>query len=215
MLKPFAITLDIMMPEKDGWEVLKELKADPELAEIPVLIMSIVSERALGFSLGVTDYLVKPVDRKVLIDVLERLRERRDGRVALVVDEDPDARSVLEDLLRSLHFDVTCVAGGSDALHALDGTVPTVLFLSATMPEDELAAVIARVQSPKYAHHTRTVLVARTDEEQEHRNWLRRAATAVIDDSALAQGEASRETLMRQLRTVLNEITAQRGEGAT
>ena len=209
MLKPFAITLDIMMPEKDGWEVLKELKADPELADIPVLIMSIVSERALGFSLGVTDYLVKPVDRKVLIDVLERLRERREGRVALVVDEDADARAVLEDLLRSLHFDVRCVAGGAEALQALDDTVPTVLFMSVTIPETELAAVIARVQSEKYANQTRTVLVARTDEEQAHRDWLRRAATAVIDDSALDQGEASREALMRQLRSVLADITAQ------
>ena len=209
MLKPFAITLDIMMPEKDGWEVLKDLKADPELVDIPVLIMSIVSERALGFSLGVTDYLVKPVDRKVLIDVLERLRERREARVALVVDEDPDARAVLEDLLRSLHFEVRCVAGGTEALQALDDTVPTVLFLSVTIPEDELAAVIARVQSAKYADQTRTVLVARTDEEQAHRDWLRRAATAVIDDSALDQAETSREALMRQLRTVLAEINTQ------
>ena len=210
MLKPFAITLDIMMPEKDGWEVLKELKADPDLAEIPVLIMSIVSERALGFSLGVTDYLVKPVDRKVLIDVLERLRERREGRVALVVDEDPDARSVLNDLLRSLHFEVQCVAGGTEALQALDQTVPTVLFLSATIPEDELAAVIARVQSERYADQTRTVLVTRTDEQQEHRDWLRRAAAAVIDDSALAKGESSRESIVRQLRAVLDDISAQK-----
>jgi signal transduction histidine kinase/CheY-like chemotaxis protein len=209
MLKPFAITLDIMMPEKDGWEVLKELKADPELADIPVLIMSIVSERALGFSLGVTDYLVKPVDRKVLIDVLERLRERREGRVALVVDEDPDARAVLEDLLRSLHFEVRCVAEGTEALQALDDVVPTVLFLSVTIPEDELAAVIARVQSAKYADQTRTVLVARTDEEQAHRDWLRRAAAAVVDDTALGEGETSREALMSQLRTVLAEINSQ------
>jgi CheY-like chemotaxis protein len=158
----------------------------------------------------VTDYLVKPVDRKVLINVLERLRERRDGRVALVVDEDPDARAVLEDLLRSLHFEVRCVAGGSDALQTLDETVPTVLFLSVTIPEDELAAVIARVQSARYADQTRTVLVARTDEEQEHRDWLRRAATAVIDDRTLARGEASREALMGQLRSVLSDITTQR-----
>ena len=79
IVKPFAITLDIMMPEKDGWQVLREVKADPELCRIPVIVMSIVSERSLGFSLGVTDYLVKPVDRRVLIDVLERLREKGDA----------------------------------------------------------------------------------------------------------------------------------------
>jgi signal transduction histidine kinase/CheY-like chemotaxis protein len=72
IVKPFAITLDIMMPEKDGWQVLREVKADPELCRIPVIVMSIVSERSLGFSLGASDYLVKPVDRHVLIDALER-----------------------------------------------------------------------------------------------------------------------------------------------
>lgn len=75
ILNPFAITLDIMMPRKNGWQVLREIKADPEIRDIPVVITSIVSEPALGFSLGVADYLVKPVDRDVLLGVLSRIGE--------------------------------------------------------------------------------------------------------------------------------------------
>jgi signal transduction histidine kinase/ActR/RegA family two-component response regulator len=82
ILQPFAITLDVMMPDKDGWHVLRELKADASVRRIPVIMMSIVAERAAAFSLGVTDYLVKPVDRQVLLDVLGRLRRKSRGRRA-------------------------------------------------------------------------------------------------------------------------------------
>jgi len=73
-LHPVVITLDIMMPDKDGWQVLSELKADPELRTIPVIVLSNLSERARGTTLGAAEYLVKPVERNVLIDTIERLR---------------------------------------------------------------------------------------------------------------------------------------------
>ena len=129
ILKPFAITLDIMMPEKDGWQVLREIKADPVLCRTPVIVMSIVSERSLGFSLGVTDYLVKPVDRRVLIDVLERLRERKVMQSALVVDDDYDARTLLADLLRSLGVRVRTCDTGTACIDALQKEPSDLLFL--------------------------------------------------------------------------------------
>ncbi|MBI5238850.1 MAG: response regulator, partial [Elusimicrobia bacterium] len=79
-LKPFVITLDILMPRRDGWSVLQALKSDPELRAIPVFILSILENRALGFSLGVSDYIVKPFDRQTLLEKLrgqERLLGRR------------------------------------------------------------------------------------------------------------------------------------------
>lgn len=76
-LHPVAITLDIMMPHKDGWQVLRELKADPELRTIPVIVLSNVSERSRGTMLGAAEYLVKPVERNILIDTIERLRTRQ------------------------------------------------------------------------------------------------------------------------------------------
>ncbi|TPW18977.1 MAG: multi-sensor hybrid histidine kinase, partial [Elusimicrobia bacterium] len=72
-LKPLVITLDIMMPHRDGWSVLKALKDDPELRSIPVIIVSIMENRALGYALGVADYIVKPLDRRSFLDKLENL----------------------------------------------------------------------------------------------------------------------------------------------
>ena len=72
-LKPFAITLDVLMPHRDGWSVLQALKSDPETGSIPVIIVSIMENKALGFSLGVSDYILKPFDRKDLIERFHRL----------------------------------------------------------------------------------------------------------------------------------------------
>ena len=72
-LKPFVITLDIMLPQKDGWEVLQSLKANPETRDIPVIIHSIIENKELAFALGATDYLVKPVDKSILLEKLTEL----------------------------------------------------------------------------------------------------------------------------------------------
>ena len=81
--RPDLITLDVMMPNMDGWAVLRTLKADPDLAAVPVVMVSIVEERALATSLGATDYLTKPVEREALVAAVERLLRTRDGAVTL------------------------------------------------------------------------------------------------------------------------------------
>ena len=90
-IKPFAITLDIMLPKKDGWQVLKALKANPNLQSIPVIIVSITEERQLGFGLGAVDHLVKPIDKKNLLASLRSLRlpEQNGGVRILIIDDDP------------------------------------------------------------------------------------------------------------------------------
>jgi len=176
ILKPFAITLDIMMPEKDGWQVLREIKNDPELCRTPVIVMSIVSERSLGFSLGVTDYLVKPVDRRVLIDVLERLRERKSMHSALVVDDDYDARTLLADLLRSLGVRVRTCDTGSACIAALEKEPSDLLFVDVAMPEREVTRVLDFVSHDHRLENLRTVVITRNDGTGDHQEWMRRAA---------------------------------------
>ena len=202
MLKPFAITLDIMMPEKDGWQVLREIKADPELCDIPVVIMSIVAERALGFSLGVTDYLVKPVDRQVLIDVLRRLHLQPEPRTALLVEDDEDTRTMLGDLLRSLGFDVRTAETSAQALGSLGERMPAVLFLSLTMPEEDVLHVLEVVANDPRYDRMRTVVITQSDLGDAQSDWLRRAASAVVDGSSGRPQE-----LVDQLRRVLADMT--------
>jgi PAS domain S-box-containing protein len=88
-LKPFAITLDIMMPGRDGWTVLAELKNDIETRDIPVIVCSILEEEAKGFSLGATDYLVKPILEDDLLNALGRLNSENNIHTILVIDDDP------------------------------------------------------------------------------------------------------------------------------
>lgn len=203
ILKPFAITLDIMMPEKDGWQVLREIKNDPELCRIPVIVMSIVSERSLGFSLGVTDYLVKPVDRRVLIDVLERLRERKTMHSALVVDDDYDARTLLADLLRSLGVRVRTCDTGSACIAALEKEPSDLLFLDVTMPELDVKRVLDFVSDDHRLENLRTVVITRNDGTADHQEWMRRAAAEVV-----YEGHEHPEALLNDLRGALTTLGA-------
>ena len=205
ILKPFAITLDIMMPEKDGWQVLREIKADPELCRTPVIVMSIVSERSLGFSLGVTDYLVKPVDRRVLIDVLERLRERTVMQSALVVDDDDDARTLLADLLRSLGVRVRTCDNGATCIDALQKEPAELLFLDIEMPEQEVARIMDFVSGDHRFQNTRTVAITRNDVSGIQQKWMRQAAAEVV-----YEGHEHSEALLNDLRGALTSLGASR-----
>ncbi len=203
ILKPFAITLDIMMPEKDGWQVLREIKNDPDLCRIPVIVMSIVSERSLGFSLGVTDYLVKPVDRRVLIDVLERLRERKTMQSALVVDDDYDARTLLADLLRSLGVRVRTCDTGTACIAALDKEPSDLLFLDVNMPERDVKRVLDYVSDDHRLENLRTVVITRNDGSGDQQEWMRRAAAEVV-----YEGHDHPEMLLNDLRSALTTLGA-------
>jgi CheY-like chemotaxis protein len=92
-IHPDAITLDVMMPKPDGWAVLSTLKSDPELCEIPVIMVTVAPERGIGLSLGAVEVLTKPVDRGRLTALLNRL-VRRDGPV-LIVEDDADTRAMM------------------------------------------------------------------------------------------------------------------------
>ena len=118
-LKPSVITLDVMMPGSDGWNVLRALKADPELAKIPVVMLTIIDDKNMGFSLGAADYLTKPVDRERLIRVIRRYSRDGKGGRALIVDDDEAARDRMRELLRGEAWEVTEAGNGVEGLAAL------------------------------------------------------------------------------------------------
>jgi CheY-like chemotaxis protein len=73
-LKPFAITLDILMPQQDGWQMLHELKSDANLQDIPIIVLSVVDNKELAYRLGAFDCLLKPVDRDLILSTLSRIQ---------------------------------------------------------------------------------------------------------------------------------------------
>jgi CheY-like chemotaxis protein len=137
-LKPVAITLDILLPEIDGWEVLKRLKADELTWNIPVVVISVVDNPALSLALGAKDYFVKPVDRGALLSRLSQYAFGagvRPGETSvLVVDDEPANLELLKALLEPEGFKVLTASGGKDGIDVARAQLPQLILLDLMMP---------------------------------------------------------------------------------
>jgi CheY-like chemotaxis protein len=123
-LRPAAVTLDIMMPDLDGWTVLAAIKGDPALAGTAVVLMSIVDQKNRGYALGAADYLVKPVDRAKLVETVARICGSTAGR-ALLVDDDEMVRRAVREALEPIGWKVAEAENGQVALESLIASRPT------------------------------------------------------------------------------------------
>jgi CheY-like chemotaxis protein len=133
--RPDVITLDVLMPEMDGWEVLKELKSDPDLADIPVIMATITDQRNLGIALGASEYLTKPIDRERLAAVLARYTRSDTARRVLVVEDDESARTLIRRALEAEGWEVDEAENGRVALERLGESHPALVLLDLMMPE--------------------------------------------------------------------------------
>jgi len=143
---PDAITLDVVMPSTDGWSVLSALKKNPRLADIPVIMITIVDDRGMGFSLGAADYLTKPFDRDELLAALEKHRSAKSRCRVLVVDDDPDVREVMAVTLGASDCSVITAENGVAGLESLDKEIPDVILLDLIMPKMDGFEFMARLQ---------------------------------------------------------------------
>ncbi len=195
--RPSLITLDVVMPRMDGWAVLKELQADPALAAIPVVMLSILDEQEKGFALGAADYLVKPFGRDRLRAILLRHRRAGGGRV-LVVEDDEPTRALLHDMLMKEGCTVDLAEDGLAALARLETGTPDLILLDLMMPRmDGFQFVEAMRAKPGHAGIPIVVLTAR-DLTAEERQRLAGEAEKVLRKSL-----HSREELAAELRRVL------------
>jgi CheY-like chemotaxis protein/anti-sigma regulatory factor (Ser/Thr protein kinase) len=141
--RPDAITLDVIMPGMDGWTVLTALTGDPELSDIPVIMLTIVDDKRTGYALGASEYLTKPIDRARLLAVLAR--HRRDLPI-LVVDDDPGVRQALRRMLEAEGYAVAEAENGRAALQLLDAKLPGVILLDLMMPELDGFGVVSALR---------------------------------------------------------------------
>ncbi|TAM50111.1 MAG: response regulator, partial [Acidobacteria bacterium] len=151
-LRPAAITLDLLMAGMNGWTVLNTLKADPALADIPVVILTILDAEQKAFALGASEFLSKPVDRRRLASVLARYRGTGARPSVLLVDDDAAARAVLGRTLTRDGWDVREAENGNLALARIEECEPTLVLLDLMMPEMDgfefLEALRARPDRP-------------------------------------------------------------------
>ena len=134
-LKPKAIILDVMMPKVDGWSILTQIKADPELVNIPVVMTTMVDNKKLGYALGANDYLTKPIDRHRLTQILGKYKLNNSSQVIMVVDDLQDNREIISRHLEQEGWQVEEAENGKIALEKISTHLPQVLILDLMMPE--------------------------------------------------------------------------------
>ena len=201
-LDPYAITLDVMMPGMDGWQVLSELKADPNTRAIPVVLLTIVDRQSLGYQLGASDYLVKPLEEEAVLAALRRLAEQppvNDRSRLLVVDDDPHIHELVSQLLEGEAYTLEGVRDGQQALASIRRQPPDVMLLDLMMPRMGGLEVIEALRQEGFSFPI-IVLTAKSLTADEH-SFLDGSVESVILKNGL-----DREKLFSQLRETMQSL---------
>jgi signal transduction histidine kinase/CheY-like chemotaxis protein len=177
-LAPLAIILDILMPHKDGWQVLQELKADVATRNIPVILLSIVDQKDLGYRLGAFDYLLKPFDREAIVAALQRLAPAHHH--LLVVDDDAHVVDLVRQLLADQPYEIEAAMDGQAALEAMAQRQPDVILLDLLMPRlDGFGMLEYLHHTPRYRDIPVIVLTAKTCTVEEQALLHARVRTVI------------------------------------
>ena len=175
-LQPSAITLDLLMKPTNGWEVLVQFKRDPRTANIPVIVITIADQPAMGTILGADEYLVKPVDKMALLAAMERClgtRVIQPARTILVVEDDAPAREVITELLTAQGHTVTTAADGAQARAQVGTALPKLVILDLLLPEVSGFELLAEWRAnPRTADLLVFVLTSK-DLSREEETYLR------------------------------------------
>jgi len=189
-LKPVAITLDVLLPKLDGWEVLAQLKQDKETANIPVVVVSVIDERSRGRALGAADYFVKPVSRDALIARLNRYAfttkvKERDVKV-LVVDDDPQALELLAKILEPLGFTVIKAESGEEGIQLARLRGPDLVILDLVMPGLSGFEVVKVLKADLYTRAIPVLILTAKDMNAKDKAALNGDVEAVLTKGSLA-----------------------------
>jgi CheY-like chemotaxis protein len=196
--RPDVITLDIIMPDLDGWSVLKALKADPELCDIPVVLVTIMGDRDLGFALGAADYITKPLDRDLLMRAVGRHVRGGDRAQVLIVDDDPKTRDMLRRTLQKAGWTVAEAANGCEALDALERVKPALVLLDLLMPGMDGFEVLERLNGDATWREVPVIIVTAKDLTPDDVDRLNGRVAKVLQ-----KGAYQRRDLVRDIHAMI------------
>ncbi|MFZ4783136.1 MAG: response regulator [Armatimonadaceae bacterium] len=206
--KPMAVTSDIMMPGMDGWSVLSAIKSDPEISDIPVIMLTMGDTQELGFALGAFDFLSKPLDRNQLLKALERINLPASSETEiLIVEDDRDTRELLQRTLEREGWKVITATDGVNAIELLAGAtrVPDLVLLDLMMPRlDGFGVLDAIRKNPLWASIPVVILTAK-DLTIDERMLLSQSSAAILEKGAVPPSE-----VLENLRSQLTFINSKR-----
>jgi signal transduction histidine kinase/DNA-binding response OmpR family regulator len=200
VLRPAVITLDVMMPHMDGWAVLGALKADPELAEIPVIMVTIVDDKQLGFALGAVDYFTKPIDFKRLLAVLAKYRRPVAPQTVLVIEDDPATREMLQRTLARDGWETVEAQNGRVGLEKLDTAPPALILLDLMMPEMDGFEFMEALRQRQDRRSVPVIVITAKDLTEEDHRRLNGGVERIIQ-----KGATSLDQVLDTVRSLLSD----------
>ena len=196
-LRPHVITLDLLLPVKDGWQVLKELKRHPLCKHIPVIIVSIIDEKSLGFSLGAVDYFVKPVNRDDLIQALDRVhilpRSARQKPSVLIIDDDKAATDLIQVILESEGYRVFKAFQGRDGVELATRERPDLIILDLIMPETSGFNVAYQLKQIPATRDIPIIILTSMEIDEETHEQLGSYVSGLMNKAAFTKKDLLRE----------------------
>jgi signal transduction histidine kinase/CheY-like chemotaxis protein len=208
-LRPTAITLDVMMPDLDGWSVLAALRQDPELADIPVIMITIVDEQRRGIALGAAGYLTKPIDRERLRHLIGRFRAVARPTRVLVVEDDAVQRERMRGWLADPQWAVREAQNGREALSRIRENKPDVILLDLMMPEMDGFAVVAALQKESNWQDIPVIVITARDLDAKDRERLNSGVQSVLVKERFRPAD-----LVERIRRLSKPATAKGMEAA-
>jgi signal transduction histidine kinase/DNA-binding response OmpR family regulator len=197
-LRPDAITLDVMMPDLDGWSVLSELKADNELADIPVIMLSMIDDRNMGFALGASDYLTKPINRERLTSLLTKYRRPNSTAPVLIIEDDPVIREMTRILLEKDGWQVVEAENGRVGLEQAERTPPALILLDLMMPEMDGFEFLTEFQATEANRNIPVIIVTAKHLTAEEHQRLNGNVERILQ-----KGAFDREGLLKEVHNLV------------
>jgi len=201
-LKPSLMTLDVLMPSMDGWSVLQEVKADPELENIPVMMISIAGDKDLGYTLGAVECLTKPVDRDKLRQLASQYATPAGGGHALVVDDDEGIRSLFQRALSDDGWTVDEAENGAIALDLATKNRPDLVLLDLMMPVMDGFEFVMHYRKLEGCAGSPIIVVTAKDLDQNERDRLLGGVERIVEKGALTR---------QQLLTTIRDLVSRHG----
>jgi CheY-like chemotaxis protein len=180
--RPLVILLDVVMPGMDGWMVLTALKTDSVLSDIPVIMTTIVENEQLGYTLGASDYLVKPIDRQKLVETVNRYRQNAGEYHVLVVEDEPDTRDLVYRTLSKEGIRVTAAGDGQQAMGHMHKQ-PDVVLLDLMMPNMDGFQFVEEVRKTDAWREVPIIVLTAKDLTHEERRRLNGCVQRIIQKS--------------------------------
>ncbi|HGJ63922.1 TPA: response regulator, partial [bacterium] len=200
-LKPFAITLDIMLPKKDGWQIMQELKGYPETKDIPIIIISIVDDQGFGFSMGAIGYLVKPIDKDQLTSILNKLeiktQQKNGNPVILIIDDNYEDIRLMESILSNEGYIVLHSDNGNDGIKKAIDVKPDLIILDLIMPNVNGFDVVKALKEHFGTKNIPIIISSMKELDAEDRQRLNSKVLSIIN-----KGGDIRTSILEEIRRI-------------